>query len=166
MTQPLNILTSRHGNSRCNGRRRTGFHGGTRCEEQTMSLERFCPQTSIWTLEWQLVVGRHRSLVKTQSDHHIVRKSLKNVPQSKQPIQSGMVFFNPLHPNISLHILHTVLYTFPTELKRRICLTITSFNLELVIPSFILVCDSEVILLGDLSCQSLLEDKYRKKVDS
>ena len=83
--------------------------------------------------------------MKTKSDHHIVRKSLKKVPQSKQPIQSGMVFFNPLHPNISLHILHTVLYTFPMVLKRRICLTVTSFNLELI-PSFILVCDSEVIL--------------------
>ena len=57
-----------------------------------------------------------------------------------------MVFFNPLHPNISLHILHTVLCTFPMVLKRRICLTITNFNLELVIPSFILVRDSEVIL--------------------
>ena len=92
VTQPLNILTSRHGNSCCYGRRRTGFHGGTRREEQTMSLERFCPQTGIWTLEWQLVVGRHRSLVKMKSDHHIVRKSLKKVPQSKQLIQSGMVF--------------------------------------------------------------------------
>ena len=35
--------------------------------------------------------------------------------------------FSPLHPNISLHILHTVLYTFPKVLTRRICLTIKSF---------------------------------------
>ena len=55
--------------------------------------------------------------------------------------------FNPLHLNNNMHILHTVLYTFPMVLKRRICLTITSFNLELVIPSFILVRDSEVILI-------------------
>ena len=34
---------------------------------------------------------------------------------------------NPLHPNISMHILHTVLYTFPKVLTRRICLTIKSF---------------------------------------
>ena len=33
----------------------------------------------------------------------------------------------PLHPNISMHILHTVLYTFPKVLTRRICLTIKSF---------------------------------------
>ena len=34
---------------------------------------------------------------------------------------------NPLHPNISMHILHTVLYTFPVVLTRRICLTIKGF---------------------------------------
>ena len=37
--------------------------------------------------------------------------------------------FNPLHPNISMHILHTVLYTFPKVLTRRICLTVKSFFL-------------------------------------
>ena len=35
---------------------------------------------------------------------------------------------NPLHPNISVHILHTVLYTFPKVLTWRICLTIKSFS--------------------------------------
>ena len=33
----------------------------------------------------------------------------------------------PLQPNISMHILHTVLYTFLKVLTRRICLTIKSF---------------------------------------
>ena len=37
------------------------------------------------------------------------------------------IYLNPLHPNISMHILHTVLYTFPKELTRRICLTIKDF---------------------------------------
>ena len=37
--------------------------------------------------------------------------------------------FNPFHPNISMHILHTGLYTFPKGLTRRVCLTIkNSFN--------------------------------------
>ena len=36
-------------------------------------------------------------------------------------------WFNPLHPKISLNILHTVLYTFPKVLTRRICLPIKSF---------------------------------------
>ena len=35
--------------------------------------------------------------------------------------------FNPLHPNIRMHILHTVLYTFPNVLARRICLTMKRF---------------------------------------
>ena len=36
---------------------------------------------------------------------------------------------NPIHPNISMHILHTVLYTFPWVMTKRICLTINSFLL-------------------------------------
>ena len=35
--------------------------------------------------------------------------------------------FNPLGPNINLYILHTVLYTFPEVLTRRISLIIKSF---------------------------------------
>ena len=34
---------------------------------------------------------------------------------------------NPLLTNISMHILHTVLWTFPNVLIRRICSTIQSF---------------------------------------
>ena len=33
-----------------------------------------------------------------------------------------LFIFNPLHPNISMYILHTVLYTFPKVLTGRICL--------------------------------------------
>ena len=36
-------------------------------------------------------------------------------------------FLNPLHPNINMHILHTVLYTFLVVLTRRIYLKIKSF---------------------------------------
>ena len=34
---------------------------------------------------------------------------------------------NPLHSNINMHILHTVLYKCPKVLIRRICVTIYSF---------------------------------------
>ena len=34
---------------------------------------------------------------------------------------------NPLHPNINMRILHTVLYKYPKVLIRRICVTIYSF---------------------------------------
>ena len=41
---------------------------------------------------------------------------------------------NPLHPNIRIHILHTVLYTFPKLLTRRICLTINILLSRLSFP--------------------------------
>ena len=34
--------------------------------------------------------------------------------------------FNPLHPDISMHILHTVIYTFPIEEMRRTFLLISA----------------------------------------
>ena len=37
------------------------------------------------------------------------------------------VSINPLHPKISIHILHTVFSTFPKVLIRRFCRTIKSF---------------------------------------
>ena len=47
------------------------------------------------------------------------------------------LFVNPLHPNISMHILHTVLNTFPKVLTRRICLTIYSFYCWWSFPFFL-----------------------------
>ena len=39
--------------------------------------------------------------------------------------QSGLCLYGrklyPIHPNISKHTLHTVLYTFPRVLTRRVC---------------------------------------------
>ena len=48
---------------------------------------------------------------------------LSSVPYLKHTV------INPIHPNISMHILHTVLYTFPWVMRRRVCLTIKSFLL-------------------------------------
>ena len=42
---------------------------------------------------------------------------------------------NPLQPNISMQTLHTIVYTFPKVLTRRIYLTIKSF-LSLSFPLF------------------------------
>ena len=44
--------------------------------------------------------------------------------------------FNPLHPNIRMHILHTVLYTFPDVVARRICFTIKRLFSWLSFPLF------------------------------
>ena len=48
-------------------------------------------------------------------------------------------FFYPLHPNISVHVLHSVFYTLPNQLTRRICLTMKSFLSCLV--NFLYSCD-------------------------
>ena len=44
---------------------------------------------------------------------------------------------NPLHPNINIHILQTVVYTFSKMLMRRICLTSRA---SLVADHFIYSC--------------------------
>ena len=43
---------------------------------------------------------------------------------------------SPLHPNVSMHILHTVLYTSPKMLTRRICWTIKTFFSWWLFPLF------------------------------
>ena len=61
---------------------------------------------------------------------------------------SDQVLFNSLHPKIIMHILHTVLYTFPKVLDKE-NLSNKQELLWLVIISFILmtlICDSGVIL--------------------
>ena len=54
---------------------------------------------------------------------------------------------NPSHSNIIMHILHTVLYTFPRVLTRRICLTtgLQRKLLQLVIYFLILVISITLI---------------------
>ena len=64
------------------------------------------------------------------------------------------MFVNPLHPNISMQILHTVLYTFP-----EVCVFKNQELYKLVIISLILVTlmfDSGVILWGEIRSWSLL----------
>ena len=45
----------------------------------------------------------------------------------KKTKKNTRIINSPPNPNISMHILHTVLYTFPVVLTRRICLTIKGF---------------------------------------
>ena len=52
-----------------------------------------------------------------------------------------------LHPNISMHILHTGPYRFPKVLKGRICLTIKKF----------LICDSGIKLKEKLGLSHCYE---------
>ena len=61
---------------------------------------------------------------------------------------------DPLHPNISMYILHTVLYTFPPYVGKENLIN----NLEVlqsIVISFILMTlmfDSGVILWGEIRC--------------
>ena len=88
-----------------------------------------------------------------------VKKKKKKEFMTKQ-LNTSCSFFslNPLHPNISMHILHTALYTFPKVLTGRICLPIKRFLPRWTFPFFLmtLVCDSGLILLGEFRCLSLL----------
>ena len=71
--------------------------------------------------------------------------------------QQVLKWVNPLHPNISMHILHTVLYTFPKVLTRRICLTIKSFFSLRSVPLFAWFwCVIEGLCNEKNTCQSLL----------
>ena len=68
---------------------------------------------------------------------------------------SHSFFFNPLHHNISMHILHTVLYTFPKGLADEESLFTDQKLLLLVIISFILMTlmfDSALMLYGEIRC--------------
>ena len=64
---------------------------------------------------------------------------------------------NPLHPNITMYIPHTVICKFLKELKGRLCNN--QVFLEFAITSFILVTtmfDSGAITLREIRCLSLL----------
>ena len=50
-----------------------------------------------------------------------------SIKTQKAVLYNQNVTLDPFHPNISIHILHTVLYTFPQVLTRRIFSTIKSF---------------------------------------
>ena len=66
------------------------------------------------------------------------------------------LYFSPLHPKISMHILHTVLYTFPKVLTRRICSKIKSsfswwlFNIKIKVVLIIKLLKLLIINLQKL----------------
>ena len=62
-----------------------------------------------------------------------------NIKRQNDKTVMGLFFENPLHPYISIHILHTVLYTFPVVLVRRICFINNQVLPKSVIISFFLM---------------------------
>ena len=67
----------------------------------------------------------------------VIQKTVQTV---EQRLNSSLLYqwrwVNPLHPNISMHILHTVCSTFPKVLTRRNCWTIKGFFSQWLFPVF------------------------------
>ena len=71
---------------------------------------------------WGQGTAEHRlEAVFTCSSEHAVSRALL---AGQKDALSRLSPINSLHANISMHILHTVLHTFPKRLIRRICLTV------------------------------------------
>ena len=79
----------------------------------------------------------------------VVQKTVQTV---EQRLNSSLLYqwrwVNPLHPNISMHILHTVCSTFPKVLTRRNCWTIG--RASLVGDQFLYSHDLNVWFRGDI----------------
>ena len=67
--------------------------------------------TQLKSFRWNKIHSFHIILIQFKKKKLVPRKEL----------------LNPLHPNINMHILHTIIHTFLIILKRRICLKIKSF---------------------------------------
>ena len=79
----------------------------------------------------------------------LTTKTCLKVIYNKRPEKD---IINPLHPNTSMYILHTVLYFYGADEEN---LFTDQKLLLLVIISFILitlVCDSRVIFEGEIRC--------------
>ena len=90
--------------------------------ESTTSLQEFLPPHAHWC--HFVSVLAHLITFSTQPKIHEFQK---NVNEKYEAKKCGAFNMNPFYPNISMHILHTVLHTFPKILTRRIYLTIKSF---------------------------------------
>ena len=113
----------------------TGSHVTIYYEEYKLYLSRNVSQ-----LMWALVLFKKKLCVFNQSldlpflslpSYSCIKRSwicpysfTSCSKTGRYAIQSCVCRLNPLQPNISMHILHTVLYTFPKVLTRRICLII------------------------------------------
>ena len=82
--------------------------------ESTTSLQGFLPPHAHWC-HFASVLAR------------LITFSTQPKNQEFQKNVNEKFNMNPFYPNISMNILHTVLYTFPKILTRRIYLTIKSF---------------------------------------
>ena len=96
---------------------------------------------------WSNVHGYHNALDLSYTLWDGLRDLY--ISYSPKQKQNSLLTLN-LHPDISMHILHTVLYTFPKVLTRRICLTIKSFISWWSFPLFSWHFDLMLVLWGEI----------------
>ena len=75
------------------------------------------PATLQFIIERELCTSWDESLSKKSNPQQAMDSPLQEAKE-QNPFSSDL---NPLHQNISMHSLHTVLYTTPKELTRSIC---------------------------------------------
>ena len=95
----------------------------TTVTESTTNLQGFLLPHAHW-YHFASVLARLITF-STQPKIHEFQKNVNEKYEAKK--RCGAFNMNPFYPKISMHILHTVLYTFPKILARRIYLTIKSF---------------------------------------
>ena len=101
---------------------------------RAFSFRHFSPELFFKHVNWKMTAWWRflTSKLNYENDTHsfnsaITKKLLKTQKLLQWRTANQILGVDPLHPNISKHILHTVLYTFPKLLTRRIWLTIKSF---------------------------------------
>ena len=76
---------------------------------------------------WERFTTTHATWLETCISQPRFLGSHVSIKTQKAVLYNQKLTLDPFHPNISIHILHTVLYTFPQVLTRRIFSTIKSF---------------------------------------
>ena len=74
---------------------------------------------------------------RSSTQHNLELLVQRNMHKAtRSPVVKCLAAFDPFHPKTSMHILHTVPYTFPEALMRRICFIIKNFSSWWPFPLF------------------------------
>lgn len=101
-----------------------------RCLNTLGSFDCFCPKGFKHDISSGKCIGKMKSNFNWSFSfsfifhlHHFSYPSYSNGSYS-QLFSSLKAYLDPSHPDISIHVLHTIHYMFPKVLKTRICLPI------------------------------------------
>ena len=87
------------------------------------------PKTNSLSRNSGLTRGGHPLRGAPPMDYTLEEEKMQTPPllSPPPPPHPERILVDLLHQNISIHILHTVIFIFPTVMARRICFTIRSF---------------------------------------